>query len=185
MEICPRCAEDEYLRLTIDVDGSELLSCDNAAHEPYTWKAHVDGPGKPARDGLGEELGLYDDLLELLVPGEPIVEYGIVEHRYACAHPNEYAVLVARYGHRAIEPSRYTASKFIARALGILRSEGALYGRFVPATGRWDYLGQVSAWAVPAPHVGDASEVLSWEEFARNDGIEPRTWPATDKLVGP
>ena len=42
----------------------------------------------------------------------------MVEHAYAVAQPKDFAFLVERYGHTAIEKKRYTASAFLAGALG-------------------------------------------------------------------
>jgi hypothetical protein len=39
------------------------------------------------------DLGLYDDLLLCLVPGDPWVEYGVVEHRYKLLRPEIYEAL--------------------------------------------------------------------------------------------
>ena len=38
-------------------------------------------------EGKAAELGLYEDLLRCVVPGEPFVEYGIVERRYEELRP--------------------------------------------------------------------------------------------------
>lgn len=177
MEVCPRCVSSDEIEETISPDGVTQLTCTSDAHEPYTWAKYVEPEGRPARDGIGEELGVYDDLPLLLRNDEPVVEYGVVEHRYALAHPAEYRQLVDRYGHTAREPSRYTASAFLAKALGQLSREGALVFRSVPATGRWSYNGQISGWCQPGTTAETSDEVLSWEAFARSEGIDPESWP--------
>ena len=50
--------------------------------------------------GLAREVGMYDALPTCLVPGEPWAEYGIVERRYRDRHPDAFAAVVERYGHR-------------------------------------------------------------------------------------
>lgn len=177
MEVCPRCAEADDIEESVSPDGVTQLTCSNGTHELYTWAKYVEPVGRPARDGIGEELGIYDDLPALLRPDEPVVEYGVVEHRYALAHPAEYRQLVERYGHTALEPSQYTASAFLAKALGQLSREGALVFRSVRATGRWAYNGQISGWCLPNTEAVESDEVLSWEAFAEREGIDPQTWP--------
>lgn len=178
MEVCPRCVETDDIESHTTPDGVTMLTCNSRQHEAFTWAKYEEPAGLPARDGLGEELGIYDHLPPLVSATEPVVEYGVVEHRYAAAHPDEYATLVDRYGHTALAPSRYTASAFLAKALGQLSREGALAFRSVPATGRWRYNGQISGWCIPGTPAEASDEVLSWEAFAAEQGIDPETWPA-------
>lgn len=180
MEVCPLCAETEAITEEETPDGATLLTCTNASHATHRWAKYEEPVGLPARDGLGEELGIYQDLPDLLSPDDTVVEYGVVEHRYALAHPEEYRVLIERYGHTAIAPSQYTASAFLARALGQLSREGAVTFRSVPATGRWSYNGQISGWCLPGTPAEDSDDVLSWVEFARQQDIDPESWPAID-----
>lgn len=178
MEVCAICGTSDDVEEEQTPDGATLLTCDGGGHEPRTWAKYEEPVGLPARDGLGEELGIYEDLPALLSQDEPVVEYGVVEHRNALAHPEEYRVLIERYGHTALAPSRYTASAFLARALGQLTREGAVVFRSVPATGRWHYNGQISGWCLPGTPAESADEVLSWAEFANQNDIDPATWPA-------
>ena len=95
------------------------------------------------RTGVGEELGVYDDLL-LCVHPEEWVEYGVVEFRYADLSGRGYGELVRRYGHRSIQTATYSASAFLGRALSQLHQEGLLLSRWLPATGYWSYNGEIS-----------------------------------------
>lgn len=180
MEVCPLCAETESIETELSPDGITMLTCDGQGHGLYTWAKYIEPEGLPSRDGIGEELGVYEDLPALIKPDEPVVEYGVVEHRYAMANPVAYQTLVDRYGHTALAPSTYTASAFLAKALGTLSREGALVFRSVPTTGRWKYNGSISGWCLPGTPAADSDEVLSWAEFARANDMEPETWPALD-----
>ena len=73
----------------------------------------------PGRVGLAEDLDVYDALLRC-VQREECVEYGVVEYRYFVDSPDSYRALVARYGHTSLKPTRYSASVFLAHALGQL-----------------------------------------------------------------
>ncbi len=139
----------------------------------------TDGTG---REGVLEDLGVYQALLDTFAPGGDFVEYGVVEHRFAKENPRLYADLVRTYGHTAIESRRFTVSSLLAGALSLLERDGSLDRESGRATGRWDYNGQVSYWALlPTP----ASGRTTWEEFAAEDRIDPWTWPATEGLQGP
>jgi hypothetical protein len=41
--------------------------------------------------GIAAELGVYDDVFLCLSPGEPLLEHGIVEHRYKELCPTAYS----------------------------------------------------------------------------------------------
>ena len=180
MEVCPRCAEAEDITESMSPDGVPLLSCRNPKHEPYTWAKYLEPEGISGREGLGEELGVYEDLPAVLRRDEPVIEYGVLEHRYAKENPAAYKQLVDRYGHTALEPTRYSASAFLARALGQLSREGAVVFRSVPATGRWSYNGSISGWCLPGTGAEDDDDVLSWAAFAESKDIDPETWPVIE-----
>jgi hypothetical protein len=176
--VCPLCGYDDYLLVTIDT-GIELgITCDHGGKgKPRQWtQRRHHAPLRLPRSGLGEELGLYDDLQEILVVGEPYLEYGIVEHRYAAHNPAAYADLVGRYSHTRFGPTRYSASVFIGRALWTLHREGVLDRMDGLATGYWDYNHRLSAWA--RPPVPEDAGVVTWAEFAEMQGFDPKDWPA-------
>ena len=93
-------------------------------------------------------------------------EYGVVEHAYATSCPDDFAELVERYGHTAVQPARYTVSSFLARTLSDLGRTGSLLYRGGPATGRWSYNAGISWWALPpAP---DEEQMVSWADTAND-----------------
>lgn len=175
--VCSLCGFDDYLVVTVDT-GAELgLTCDQGGKHPaqqWTQRRHH-APLRLPRGGLGEELGLYDDLQEVLGVGGPYLEYGVVEHLYAEHNPAAYAELVDRFSHTRYGPTRYSVSVFIGRALWTLHREGVLERRDCPATGYWDYNHQLSAWARP-PVAADA-QILTWADFAGQQGFAVKDWP--------
>lgn len=176
--LCPLCGHDNYLEVTADT-GTELeIMCRHRGEgrEWTTRQRRHHAPLGPTRGGYGEQLGLYDDLQEILVVGEPYLEYGVVEHRYAEHNSAAYEELVGSYSHTAYGPTRYSASVFIGRALWTLQREGVLERISCPATGYWEYNHRLSAWAKP-PVQPDAG-VLSWADFAFSIGAHPKDWPA-------
>jgi hypothetical protein len=140
------------------------------------WTPTASTPFVAGRSGVGEELGVYDDLLRCVLPNER-VEYGVVEHRFAEIAPATYAELIRRYGHASLAPTRYSASSFLSHALGQLYRERLLDRNDVPATGYWRYLRQVPAFAQPATMAN--VRTTSWESFATEHGIDPQVWPST------
>lgn len=187
-QVCPLCGLDDDVVFEPDESGAPVFVCRAGGDlHPYEWRVPTLDPTAvlSPRTGVGEELGVYDDLPTVLIPGEPFVEYGVVEHRYARQYPKPYRELLERYGHTAIEPKRYTASAFLGRALGTLFHEGTLACRYaVPATGRWSYNSDISAWALPGRGAEENDRVVSWVEFAEQEGFDPETWPALDVLKG-
>ncbi len=177
--VCPLCGTQDDLDAPTPLPDSVWQFVCRGHHEPspYLFQASAQKI-QSYPEGLATELGLWDDLPPLLGPGEPRVEYGVVEYRYATAHPNEYARLVKEYGHTAQGPKRFTASAFIAKALGRLASEGVLSHFAGPATGYWAYNGTISYWA--RPKGADDGDPLTWEAFATTGGLDPMDWPPLD-----
>lgn len=128
---------------------------------PFTWLFSPElAVGESS--GLAAELGLEVELPAVMKQyGHRWVEYGVVERAYALAKPADFALLVEKYGHTAIKGKRYTASSFLARALGDLSARSVLSFRYGPATGRWSYNSQISWWCLP-PGPEWAPD-LSWE----------------------
>ncbi|MGB8021525.1 MAG: hypothetical protein WCF04_09885 [Candidatus Nanopelagicales bacterium] len=126
----------------------------------FSWLSSPEPEGgEPS--GLTAELGLAVELPAALAQfGHRWVEYGVLERAYALARPQDFALLVERYGHTAVKAKRYTASSFLGRALGELSVRGALAFQYGPATGRWSYNSKISWWCLPpAP---EWSPDLSW-----------------------
>ena len=182
-EICPRCGVDDDVTFEPGEADAPVFVCSSSRHEdPFEWPARDDdlATALAGRVGFAEELNLYEYLMTLFDPSQPLVEYGVVEHRFAAAFPTEYRAVIDRYGHTHFGPKRYTASAFLAKVLWALHHEGALAVEWVPATGRWSYNSRVSGWALPRAGGVPAKDVLSWEAFARQHDIDPDTWPALE-----
>ncbi len=176
--VCHLCGNDEEITVTgLAIPGRWLYICSAIGKfhvEPYQWNIPCEQP-LAAGDGITAELGLYDDLPRCVTPGEPWVEYGIVEHRYKRLRPDVYYdELLPRYGHTKIGPKRFTTSSFIAAALGHLERDGILAWSQTKATGYWAYNGVISSWAVPPEPPAD--QRLTWVEFAGDQGLDPQDW---------
>lgn len=176
-QVCPLCATDDGV--TVVSTGPDLweFSCSNdQPNHPYAWPVNTGVPITAGRTGVGEELGVYDDLLRCVQPAE-FVEYGIVEHRFAHEAPGTYRTLVDQYGHASGRKTKYTASSFLAHALGQLAREGLLAYTEVKATGYWDYLSKVSAWR--RAETSSDTPLTTWADFAASIGQDPEVWTAT------
>jgi hypothetical protein len=183
IQVCQLCAVDDFVAL--ESTGPDLWQF-RCAHGPqHPDRDHVWSPTPAAffesgRTGVGEELGVYDDLLRCVEPNER-AEYGVVEHRYSEVAPASYRELLSRYGHTSLGPTRYSTS-FLSHALAQLYREGALARTDVPATGYWHYLRIVPAFA--KPEANPDIETTAWTAFATRHGIDPETWPATNDVSG-
>jgi hypothetical protein len=82
---------------------------------PFTWFYVPPPPGSSGFSELAAECHLDVELPSALqrYAGQ-WVEYGVLEHAYATNCPEDFAALVARYGHRAAEPKKYTVSAFLS-----------------------------------------------------------------------
>lgn len=174
-QICPVCGLDDDVLLT-GVGVEWIMTCSNPRHPLYEWRPTEQARGLHTyRSGIGEELGVYDDLLACVTEG--LAEYGVIEHRFAERARDTYDTLVRRYGHTALGPSRYTASSFLGGALGQLWREDLVTGLWGPATGYWAYNGQVGAYG-PAG-TPESERILTWALFAEETlGLDPASWPA-------
>ena len=170
------CVLDDYVTSVHLGEGAWEHTSAGPKHDgPRVWPEVVDSGVDPlALEGLTQEWGLYDDLPKCVVAGEPLVEYGVVEHRYRDLNPNRYHFLLDRYGHTAIAPKNYTASSFIASALGRLWRRGELAATWLPATGRWSYNGTISYYGLPGVDIG--AEPITWADFATAEGLDPDSW---------
>lgn len=174
-QICQICGFDDDVEI-IKRDEDWVMTCSGPSHPPYEWQPKKQSSSAGSwRTGIGEELGVYDTLLECMTPD--ICEYGIIEHRFSEAAPGVYTYLVDHYGHRATKPSKYTASSFLGGALGQLWREELVAGVWGPATGYWKYNGGVGCYALP--EADEDSPILSWETFATDTlHVSPLDWPA-------
>lgn len=134
-------------------DGSFAYSCDRTTGHPGdgTW-SWIEVPAPQGADGLGglaAELGLDVELPAAVASyGGDRVEYGLVERAYALARPDDFARLVAQYGHRSDNKKRrFTVSMFLAGCLGRLAKRGNVAFHDGPATEPWSHLPRVSWWA--------------------------------------
>jgi hypothetical protein len=129
-------------------------------------------------DGVTDEL--LEPLLACVRPGEPFVEYGVVEHRFRLDYPALFAAHVADRGHVMLAPKVATASGVrFGVALGRLARTGELVSKYGPATGAWSYNGQVTYWARP-PAPGGAD--LSWQAYCASLG-RSADWTDEDRAA--
>jgi len=180
-QVCPRCSAEDFVQ--IETLGPCLWrytctrSCKQHA-DPYSWiGSTADAPADMELTyNKAEDLGLPNDLLTCFEHGEPFVEYGIVEYRYAAkANPTVYKQLVEDYGHTSLGPKRYTASAFIASTLGRMEKEGLLAYKSGTATGFWSYNGGISFWSLVPP--SSEAPPLTFKTFATEQGFDPKSWP--------
>lgn len=157
---------DENPRGVARPDGSYAYSCDRVDGHPgggpWSWIEVPAPPGVDGFGGLAAELGLDVELPAAVASyGGDWVEYGLVERAYALARPDDFARLLAQYGHRSDDKERrYTISMFLAGCLGRLAKRGDVAYHDGPATGSWSYLPRVSWWA-PGTQPPDWSDVRS------------------------
>ena len=157
--VCPFCVIDDFVTAIPLGPGLFEFTCSRANKhrdgDTYTWQGTSEGP-------LSESQGtgpvpindVREALLACLKPGEPWLEYGIIEERYRETAAEDFEILREEYGHRILGPpskSQFTASAYLARALGDLREFGQVAHTTGRATGPWAYNGTISYWAVPPP----------------------------------
>lgn len=174
-QVCQICGFDDDVE-TLKRDDDWVMICSGPDHPPYEWqpKKHSSSVGS-WRTGIGEELGVYDSLLQCVTL--EICEYGVIEHRFSEVDPAVYKHLVDRYGHRATNPSKYTASSFLGGALGQLWREELVTGIWGPTTGYWKYNSGVGCYA--QPETDEKSPILSWATYATETlHVSPLDWPA-------
>jgi hypothetical protein len=174
---CPRCFRADEVTQQRSIDGLWTFTCDDGvAHgdgAPYVWDA--------TNEPLGSEGDVQQSLTPYLaplrscvVPGEPYLEYGVVEWRFRALAPQLFSELVAEHGHTRLNPitSKKSASAYLAQALGLLAASGELVRVYGPATGTWSYNGRVTYWA--APPAPPTTSRLSWKQFALDNGLDPQ-----------
>jgi hypothetical protein len=187
--VCPRCGESSNVEVIpfLDDEGRAKirLTCRLIVHEEPVVQEFDDpfvprGAQLTPADGLVHDLDLYSKLETIVLGLEQPSEYGIVEHHFAYAHPDDYVTLWRRYGHVATHGSkRYTLSAYLSRLLGNLTRHGSIGHRGCRGTGRWAYNADISAWANPSRADGP---LLTWATFAEEHDWSPDAWPAVELL---
>lgn len=145
----------------------------------HTWlvsQAKV-GWSAAAEEGVTDEL--LEPLLGCVLPGEPFVEFGIVEYRLRLDRLDLFVAHVRERGHVMLAPGVATASSVrFSLALGRLARSGELVSRYGPATGAWSYNSQVTYWArPPAPNTE-----LSWSDYCASLGRSAQ-WTDEDRAI--
>lgn len=166
-QTCAFHGSEDVQGIPTGVDGELSFTCDRTTEHPqpgpWTWLQVAEPPDIKAVSGLAAELHLDIELPAAIAAQHGRwVEYGIVERTYAHNCPDDFAQIVERFGHRAITPSKYTASAFIARTLGDLSRTGHVLYHPGKASGRWAYNSDISWWSLaPAP---DWADRISWAD---------------------
>lgn len=167
-ECCPVHADEDQPAKVQKDDGWHLTCPRTDGHSvpgsTFTWLAADTSESGGAASGLTAELGLFEELPAALAAYRGSwVEYGVLEAAFAAARPEDFALLVERYGHTAVKAKRYTASAFLGRALGEMMRTGSLHCRFAPATGRWAYNQEISWWSLDTETPWEPR--ISWESL--------------------
>jgi len=171
-QVCPLCVLDDYVTRIPLGDGAFEYTCSysrrHRSGQSFTWigTALERLSDAPDVEGPAQELGMLDHLPACLNDGEPWVEYGIVEDRYAKLNPEAFEELRRRYGHRLLGPriTSHTMSAYIARVLKMLSDRNVVALDWGKATGGWSYNEVVSYWAKPPPGP-PKSQRLSYEVY--------------------
>ncbi len=178
--ICPFHA-DEWLVGSRRCDGSTDFTCDRRRGHPgggpWSWLRAPEPPEVKGIAGLAEALDLATELPAALASlGEGWFEYGLVEREYALRRPDDFAVMVRRWGHTALGPQQYTASSYIAGTLGRLSSQGIVAYHDGVGTGRWSYNSDLSWWSSLPPAewgLGTSWSTAMADTSTYGDGNDP------------
>ena len=176
---CSWCGSDDYV---VDYDAdNDIAMCSGPGHpEPRMFEPKAEraarleaeqaarsrrssSGGSSVGYGIAKQLGLYD-LLPPLLRSDEWAETGVVEHRFALAHPAEYAWMLDRWGHVGQGPRQYSTTSFIGSTLGWLTRAGVVALKMGRGTGFYDYNGDLGTWSL-APADEDAVD-LSWHDYA-------------------
>lgn len=180
---CPACFRDDEVTYRPVPDGLVRYTCagrHDDGHE-FIWEISREEArtrGDKAAAGVTDEL--LEPLLACVRPGDPYLEYGIIEYRLAQARPDLFVAHVRERGHVMLAPSRVTASnsRFIP-TLVRLASYRQLVKKVGRATGAWRYNNTISYWARPDT---PTSSMLSWEGFCAQLGRNPQ-WTEEDRAA--
>ena len=173
---CPRCfSADDVERPRRLPDHVLQYRCVNPEHGIHEWLTTLDvvQPAGEVRAGVTDDLlGPLNDCVEA---DDPLLEYGIVEHRLRTRFPDLFAAHVGDQGHNLLGTRLYTASGVrFGVALYRLQRRGELVSEYGRATGAWSYNGQVTYWA----RTGQQSRVhKTWVEYCEEIGRSPEWTP--------
>lgn len=142
-------------------DGSYAYECARTTGHPapgeWRWLYTPPPPGLAGLGGLAQEWNLEHELVEAVRDlGPGWWEYGLVERSYAARRPADFAEMVERWGHTAVQPKDYTATAYLGGVLGRMSVHGLIAFHEGAATGRWSYNSEISWWSLDA--------LAPWEE---------------------
>lgn len=149
---CPLCASDEETREEHSDDGRSFAVCEAKYHgtEPFVWEPTQQQRSRTRGDGLGNELDIWEKLLECVPADGSVHAYGDVEDRLFANYPADAAALQNRYGHRWRDGNKstnqFSMSVYLAARLSELADEKLLIKTYAPAAGPWSYNGIISQW---------------------------------------
>lgn len=177
---CGWCASDDYIEDHNESD--DIALCLGPGHdEPRMFQPKAEAAAKKARenslgelsDGIAADLGLYDDLPDLLIPGE-WADTPTVEYRYAREHPMTFKRLLDRWGHVSEGSTKYSTTAFIGSTLGQLSRATNVTHRPGQGTGLFKRNAKIGYWTLePVP---EQTHDMTWERFARLHDIDPESW---------
>lgn len=189
-QFCPFHASEDVPGKLLP-DGTYSFTCERTQGHPtsgqYNWLHDPVSEQVGGLTGLAEELGLATELPAALASlGEGWFEYGLVERTYARAKPQDFALIVERWGHTALQHKQYTCSAYIAGTLGRLAKDHHVHYRPGKGTGRWDFNQPISYWSLdPAADwekrttwvdvVGDAAKADKEADLACKAYVQPST----------
>jgi hypothetical protein len=202
---CPRCFSFDDVRPPRRLpDGRTEYTCtgDHEGAGPHVWTvapAVVDAPvgrtaaerksgarrpsaarARTTEDAAIEEL--LEPLLACVHPGEPFVEYGVVEYRFRLARPELFVAHVRERGHLMLGTRRGLVSASTARfakALSRLERSGELVSVKGPGTGAWRHDQAIGYWARPPRPSGP---LLTWSMFCATQG-RAAEWTDDDRAL--
>lgn len=185
-QVCPFHPDEDISGEYAGPESGEVFTCrrthGHLGDGEYSWPGP---PPLPPRlpiqaDSMFKRLNLGVTLVAAVDHAggrERWVEHGVVEHAYAQENPEDFALLVETFGHRAVELKEYTASAFLGGTLARLFRDGAIEYHDGPATGRWSYNTSVGWWAL-APSPDWETSKMSWEQ----SGLDVRYVPGQTEI---
>lgn len=178
---CPRC-------FTFDDVSSRRLpgrmleytcSADHGGAGEHVWLGSLDQATSAFDTDEGVTRDLLQPMLTCVRPGDPFVEYGIVEYRLREGYPEIFISHIRDRGHVMLSRgSQATASSVrFASALSQLARGSELLTVYGPGTGAWSHDERISYWARPPKPTGP---YLSWAQFCADQG-RPAEWTPADR----
>ena len=148
-------------------DGSYAHACERVSGHPsssaWRWLEVPEPPQVPGLQGMAEELHPEQELPAAMATlGKGWFEYGLVERSYARRQPDDFARMVAQWGHTSIANTRYSVSSHLAGTPGRLSRMGAVAYHEGKGTRRWSYNSDISWWSSMPP--GPWTERTAWVE---------------------